>query len=154
MYHRVTAEERRLIYRWGQEGDSIREVARRLGRSPGSISREIRRNRGKKGYRHQQAHAKAQAKAKRQVRRCFMEVILAYAEPWLREEGWTPQIICERARDQGLPSVCKETLYRYIYTDAKAGGTLWHYLTRARKGNFPGSVRALGPCRRKTGKPK
>ena len=33
MYHRVTKEERRLVYFMRQEGDGIRMIARRLGRS-------------------------------------------------------------------------------------------------------------------------
>ena len=133
MYHRVTEEERRHIHRWRQESNGILEIARRLARSPSTISREIQRNTGGHGYRHQQAHAKAQARARRYVPRRFMEEILAYAEPWLREEGWTPQIICERARKEGFAHVCKETLYRYIYADAKVGGTLWKCLTRVRR---------------------
>jgi len=133
MYHRVTEEERRHIYRWRQESNGIREIAKRLARSPSSVSREIQRNTGGNGYRHQQAHTKAKARARRYVPQRFMEEILAYAEPWLREEGWTPQIICERALKEGLPHVCKETLYRYIYADAKIGGTLWQCLTRARR---------------------
>lgn len=46
-YKRVTGEERRLIYRWCREGCGIREIARRLGRSPGTITRELVRNQGR-----------------------------------------------------------------------------------------------------------
>lgn len=63
-YRRVTAEERRLIYRWIREGEAQNAIARRLGRNQGSISREIARNTGLKGYRPNQAHERAQAQAK------------------------------------------------------------------------------------------
>jgi transposase, IS30 family len=40
-------------------GESIRAIARRLGRSPSTISRELRRNAGRGGYRATTAHALA-----------------------------------------------------------------------------------------------
>lgn len=131
-YKRVTAEERRLIHRWGQEDYSIREMARQLGRAPSSISREIRRNTGGKGYRHKQAHEKAQARAWRPVRRRFTEDIKLEAERLICV-GWTPEMISGRARMEGRAWVCKETIYQHIYADAKAGGMLWTYLPRARR---------------------
>ena len=56
---RVTQEERMHIYRWRQEGRTQGEIARRLNRSPGTISRELFRNRGLKGYRPKQADFQA-----------------------------------------------------------------------------------------------
>ena len=129
-YKRVTEEERRHIYRWRQEGYGLREIARRLGRSASSISREIARNTGGRGYRPRQAHMKAQDRARRPGPRRFTNDVREYAEMHLRE-GWTPEIISERARLEGRASVCKETIYKHIYTDAKAGGDLWKNLPRA-----------------------
>ena len=63
-YRRITEEERRLIYSWLQEGWPQSELARRLSRSPGSISREISRNTGLRGYRPKQAHEHAQLQVK------------------------------------------------------------------------------------------
>ena len=131
-YKRVTAEERALINRWGQEGHKQREIARRLARDPGSISREIKRNSGGRGYRHKQAHEKAQAQAKRPGPRRFTDQVRAEAEARIKE-GWTPEIISQRARLEGRPSVCKETIYKHVYADAKAGGTLWKRLPRAKR---------------------
>src|SRR5208337_3291321 len=115
-YKRMTAEERTLIYRWGQEGQKQREIARLLSRNPGSISREIKRNTGLRGYRPKQAHEMAQAHAEARLK-----------------EGWTPAIIGGRARLEGRPWVCAETIYTHIYADAKAGGTLWKNLPRAKR---------------------
>lgn len=131
-YKRVTEEERRLIYWWRREGCGIREMARRLMRSAGSISRELARNRGKKGYRPRQAHWKAQQRAKRPGPRRFTEAVRVEAERRLRE-GWTPEIISGRARMEGRPWVCKETIYKHVYTQAKAGGELWKNLPRAHR---------------------
>ena len=131
-YKRVTAEERRQIYRWGREGRAQREIARRLDRDASCICRELTRNKGRRGYRPKQAHQKAQDQAKRPGPRRFTEAVRADAEARLKE-GWTPEIIGERARLEGRAHVCKETIYKYIYADAKAGGTLWKHLPRANR---------------------
>jgi len=131
-YKRVTKEERRFIYRWSQEGEGVSEVARRLERATSSICREMARNRGKKGYRPKQAHWKATEKAKRPGPRRFTEEVRIDAESRLKD-GWTPEIIGQRARLEGRAWVCKETIYKHVYADAKAGGTLWENLPRARR---------------------
>jgi len=130
-YKRVTQEERRNIYRWRQEGHSLSEIGRRLGRAASSISLEIARNEGRRGYRPKQAHWKAQERARRPGPRRFTDEVRGDAEERLRE-GWTPEIIGKRARLEGRAWVCKETIYKFIYADAKTGGTLWKNLPRAR----------------------
>lgn len=132
VYKRVSAQERALIYRWRKEGRAQREIARRLGRDVSSISRELSRNRGRRGYRPKQAHAKAQAQARRPDPRRMTEHVRVEAESRIKE-GWTPEIISQRARLEGRAWVCKETIYKYVYADAKAGGTLWKNLPRAKR---------------------
>jgi len=131
-YKRVTKEERRCIHRWSQEGHGQREMARRLKRAASSIGREMVRNRGKRGYRTKQAHWKATEKAKRPGPRRFTEAVRVDAEARLKD-GWTPEIIGQRARLEGRAWVCKETIYKHIYADAKAGGNLWTNLPRAHR---------------------
>lgn len=131
-YNRVTTAERLFIYRWLKEGLRPAEIARRLRRSPGSLSRELKRNTGLKGYRPKQAQEKAQTRARRPGPRRFTEQVRADVEARLKE-GWTPEMIGARARREGRPHVCKETSYKYIYADAKAGGSLWKQLPRAKR---------------------
>ncbi len=131
-YNRVSEEERWHIYRWSQEGHSQGEIALRLGRSKSSISRELSRNHGRRGYRPKQANGRARRRAERPGPRRFTEAVRVDAECRLRE-GWTPDIISERARKEGRPRVSKETIYKHIYADAKAGGDLWKCLPRARR---------------------
>ena len=131
-YKRVTKEERRFIYRWRQEGLCLREVGRRLGRAASSVCREILRNTGGRGYRPKQAHVTAQAQARRPGPRRFTEAVRIDAEARLKD-GWTPDIIGNRARLDGRAWVCKETIYKHIYADAKAGGKLWMNLPRSRR---------------------
>lgn len=131
-YTHVTSEERRLIHQWKQEGFNQRKIAGLLSRAPSTISRELKRNTGQRGYRPRQAQAFADKRAKRPGRRRFTDVVRKDVEEKL-VQGWTPEIICERARLEGRAHVCKETVYKYVYEDASKGGDLWKHLPRAKR---------------------
>jgi IS30 family transposase len=131
-YERVTKTERNLIRMWRQAGYGQREIARRLGRAASTISREIVRNTGRCGYQPRQAHRMAQERARRPGPRRFTEEVKRDAEERLRD-GWTPEMISGRARLEERPWVCKETIYKHVYADAKAGGDLWRHLPRAHR---------------------
>ena len=55
-YTQLTQEERYQIYALNKAGHSQTEIATLLERDKSTISRELRRNRGLKGYRPKQAH--------------------------------------------------------------------------------------------------
>ena len=131
-YTRVTGEERRLIYNWMQEGKCVREIARLLGRAASTVSREVFRNTGGRGYRPKQAQELAAMRAKRPGARRFTEEVRRDAEEKLGN-GLTPEAICGRAVLEGRAHVCKETIYKHVYADAKSGGDLWKMLPRARR---------------------
>ena len=131
-YQRVTEAERTLIYRWNQEGLGNREIARLLDRSPSSIGREFARNTGLRGYRPKQAHAKAVARSKRPGPRRFTDEVRLDVETRI-EAGWTPEMISGVAKLEGRAWVCKETIYKHVYANAKIGGSLWRYLPRAKR---------------------
>ena len=56
----LTQEERYTIYRMRKEGYKQARIAECLDRDPSTVSREIRRNSGQRGYRHKQAQRKAE----------------------------------------------------------------------------------------------
>ena len=58
-YHHVTRDKRSQIEALKARGCSIRSIAKQLGCDPSTISREIKRNSGKRGYRIEQADRKA-----------------------------------------------------------------------------------------------
>ena len=131
-YKRITEAERSSLYRWRKEGRGVREISRRLGRAASRITRELARNLGRRGYRVKQAQRQAQARAQRPGSRRFTMAGRQEAEARLKA-GWTPEMIGARARLEGQPWVGKETIYKHVYADAKAGGTLWERLPRARR---------------------
>ena len=57
--HHLAYSERCRIQVLLKRGLSKREVAREPGRAASTISREVLRNRGQRGYRHKQAEGKA-----------------------------------------------------------------------------------------------
>ena len=58
-YTHLTLEERIVIELFVHMGMSCREIAAYLGRSHTTVSRELRRNRSKSGYRSQTAERRA-----------------------------------------------------------------------------------------------
>ena len=63
-YRRIRYEDRWQIYALSKRGASQESIARILGVSQSAVSREMRRNRGQRGYRFKQAEATAAGCAK------------------------------------------------------------------------------------------
>ncbi|NKC10886.1 MAG: helix-turn-helix domain-containing protein [Gammaproteobacteria bacterium] len=59
-YHHLSLSERHYIETERKLGTSINKIAQTLGRSQSSLSRELHRNIGHRGYRHQQANKRDQ----------------------------------------------------------------------------------------------
>lgn len=131
-YTRISAEERRFIYEWRKDDLSLSEIARRLKRNKGSISREVGRNSGQKGYRYKQAQRQAETQATRAGDRTFNEEMRQEVRKKI-PQGYTPGIIHGRAHLEGRAMVSPERIYQFIYEDARQGGELWRHLPRAKR---------------------
>jgi transposase, IS30 family len=59
IYKQLTKEQRYQIAALKKAGHSNKEIAENIGTSEPTISREFKRNTGKRGYRPKQAHIKA-----------------------------------------------------------------------------------------------
>ena len=57
---RLRAEERQVIYRMSKARKTQREIAQAIGVSQSTVSKELARNRGLRGYWPKQAQRKAQ----------------------------------------------------------------------------------------------
>ncbi len=121
-YTRLTDQERESISRGLAQHKSIRQLAKELNRSPSTISREIRRNKGKSGYRAFSASRRAKAAAssrkrgKRKIEK--QEGLMSYVMEKLQRE-WSPQEISKRLKieyawDMDM-QVSHEAIYQYIY---------------------------------------
>jgi hypothetical protein len=69
----LTPAEREEISRGLATGESLRAIARRLGRSASTVCREINRNGGRRRYRAQKADEKTWERARR-PRRCLLAI--------------------------------------------------------------------------------
>ena len=128
----LTLAEREEISRGIASQESVRAIARRLGRSPGTISREIRRNDGRGHYRANRADRRAWAQARR-PKRCRLAGsprLCAVVTAKLREQ-WSPEQIAAWLRrtypDDAMMQVSHETIYRTLYIQAR--GALKQELT-------------------------
>ncbi len=92
------------------------ELARRVGRHPATVAREVGRHGGR--YRYRAAVADARAVRSRRRRRPGRLVV----DPVLRERvtdelraGFSPAGIAARLRNDGGGAVCAETIYTAVY---------------------------------------
>ena len=54
-YTRLCGPDRKVIANMAQAGNNQKTIAEAIGRSQGTVSKELRRNRGQRGYRPVQA---------------------------------------------------------------------------------------------------
>jgi IS30 family transposase len=134
-YYQLSAEERFLIAALRSQGVSLPEIAGILGRHRSTVWREVGRNCAPYdgGYRSRRAHQRAHARRWRSRRnQQFGPVELARVEGLLRE-AWSPEQVAGHLRRTGEFSISHETIYRHVWRDLKAGGTLHLALRGARK---------------------
>ena len=90
-YHQLTEHQRYQIYALKKVGHNQQTIAATMEVSPATISRELHRNRGQRGYRPPQAHQHAlmRRRQKAKVTKMTPEVI-KQIEAALRQE-WSPE---------------------------------------------------------------
>ena len=127
-YHHVTQDIRSQIYALKATGSSLRDISKVVKHHVSTISREIKRNTGGRGYRYKQANAKAverRSNASRTPKKLTPELI-ARIEENLREE-WSPEQISGRLKLEGI-RISHEAIYQHIWKDKRSGGTLYTHL--------------------------
>lgn len=134
-YRRITYEDRCQIYALRMAGNTQAEIGKALGVSQGTVSRELARNTGQRGYRFQQAHRTAQARqqqVRHQPRKLTIRVRRALARK-LRAERWSPEQMSFWLRVTHGVSLSHEWIYHMIWANKRAGGELWRFLRRRGK---------------------
>ena len=116
----LSQDERFEIADLRRAGFSVREVARRLGRAPSTVSRELRRNASRGGYRPFEAHRRATLRrAREHPRRLDTNPALRSLVGELLGQRWSPQQISRhlhhRFDDDPSMRVCHETIYQAVY---------------------------------------
>jgi len=105
-----------------KEGLTQSQIAVNLGRDKSTISREIARNSGLRGYRPRQASILAEERSMNSRNARQIE-----ASDWLcaksyLEDQWSPEQISAEV------PISPETIYRHVYADKALGGDLYQHL--------------------------
>jgi IS30 family transposase len=124
-YTHLTLVERDVITTMLSEKKSMGEIAHALGRSKGTISRELARNSSSeyKLYLSHRAHGRAVHRKKQASQRPRLkdDLIISYVTARLKE-GWSPEQIAGRISiDYPDLSISHEAIYQYIYHPATEG---------------------------------
>ncbi|MFF0610006.1 IS30 family transposase [Nocardia tengchongensis] len=129
---RLSPIEREQISRGLAAGQSLRGIARGLGRAPSTISREVAGNGGRLGYRAVAADQAAWARAVRpKTTKLTQNPQLAGVVAERLAQRWSPQQIAgwlRRNPQRSMGYVSHETIYRALFIQAR--GDLRHELTR------------------------
>lgn len=125
-YHQLALEQRYQIYALKKMGHCLWEIAEVIGVDKTTVSRELKRNRGKRGYRPHQAQALAQERKQKGQSR-ITAITWNTVVRLLRQE-WSPEQISGRLKkEQGL-GISHEWIYQYVLQDKWAGGELYRHL--------------------------
>lgn len=142
-YTHLTQDERYQIAILIKADHDQSAIAKLMNRNKSTISRELRRNRGLRGYRPKQAH---QLSLER-MQTCTNSPRVAQATWTVVDaklgQAWSPEQISGYLKVNGQPGVSHESIYRRIYADKRAGGTLHQTLRcqKARKKRYGGRER-------------
>jgi IS30 family transposase len=126
-HHKITAPERDQIAWWLACGITIREMARRLGRSPSSVSQELKRNQVNGVYGSIKAHQAAGARKRHSHQKYLLRRRLTLRGFVLEKLklGWSPQQISGRLK--------KEITDNFCMTQRSRDEKLWESLPRSHR---------------------
>ena len=131
VYAQLTREQRYQIEALLKTGHNQTMIAKVLSAHKSTISRELKRNHGLRGYRPKQAHEKAMQRRheKSKTRIPLTTWVLVNA---LIKQDWSPEQISIRLLMEQDISISHESIYLHIYQDKYQGGNL-HNTCVARK---------------------
>jgi hypothetical protein len=124
-YTPLTREERYQIYALKKAGHTQIEIANVLERNKSTISRELSRNCGRRGYRPKQAHHMSEERWATNAR-TIDDATWQFTHERLLEQ-WSPEQI------SGHAAISPETIYQRVYADKRTGGLLWKNLCCQKK---------------------
>ena len=130
-YTQLTQAQRYQIYALKKIGHTPSEIAEVIRVHKSTVSRELKRNRGKRGYRPQQAQSLAMERRQKAMPKITAEG-WALVERLLRQD-WSPEQISGRLKKERRVCISHEWIYQYILKDKQAGGELYRHLRCQKK---------------------
>ena len=132
-YSRLTEVQRHQIEALKKAKKAQKEIAILLGVSASTISRELKRNTGQRGYRPKQAHIKAltrRGEASKMIKMTPEVITLIEAKIQLE---WSPEQVCGWLSVDQNVSISHERIYQHVWADKRQGGTLYKHLRHSHK---------------------
>src|SRR3989344_4449178 len=126
-YVQLSYEERVLVGSLHAAGSSARSIAAVLGRSPNTISRELREKRVKGQYLVRKAQHKTYWRRYRSKRDCMKVALDAEMSTFVREKleaGWSPERIAGFLKLEGK-HVSTKAVYKYVYSRCLERHLFW-----------------------------
>jgi len=132
-YQQLTYEQRCQIEVLKKSGMKQQAIGDAVGASQATISRELRRNTGQRGYRHKQAQRLSDDRRNQASKAIKMtKAMIERVEEKLMEK-WSPeQISGWLSKEQG-ETLSHERIYQHIWDDKRRGGELYSHLRRRGK---------------------
>jgi IS30 family transposase len=131
-YRQLTPEQRYQIYACMKADWSQLAIAAEIGVHPSTISRELRRNRGCRGYRPKHAQEKAHGRKLSHITIRIQPQTWTLIESYLRQD-WSPEQVSGWLDKERHLRVSHERIYQHIYQDKARGGDLHQHLRCRRK---------------------
>ncbi len=127
-YKQLTGGLRYQIYGLKQAGLNQTEIANRIGVDKGTVSREFKRNKGKRGWRPKQAQSLRDERYGARINgKRFSSDDWGEVER-LIEEDLSPEQAANRLELEGVLKISHEIIYQHIYADKRSGGDLHRHL--------------------------
>ena len=126
-YTQLTQEERYQIHALMKAGHNQIEIAMVLGRHKSTISREIQRNTGVRGYRPKQAQQLTEERRQARIQPRISDTTWSNVEYLLRFD-WSPEQISLWLKEECHIPVSHEWIYQYVLQDKAYGGDLYRHL--------------------------
>ncbi|MDQ6957979.1 MAG: helix-turn-helix domain-containing protein [Mariprofundaceae bacterium] len=120
-YTQLSQEQRYQIAILKKAGHKQSDIADMMGVHKSTISRELPRNTGLRGYQAKQAHRLAMERRQEKVRPSITDQDWLRIEALLRQE-WSPEEMGERLKREGRHSVSHEWIYQHVYADKNNAG--------------------------------
>lgn len=133
IYTQLTSVQRYQIEALMKAQLTQTEIASLLGFHKSTISREIKRNTGKRGYRSRQAQQLCENRKQGKYRGHFSASDWHLIEELLSEHQWSPEQISLWLKENDVLEVSHERIYQHIILDQQTGGDLHTHLRERKK---------------------
>ncbi|MHA2219637.1 MAG: IS30 family transposase [Candidatus Hodarchaeales archaeon] len=134
-YKQLTLEKRYEIRAYMQAGFSQNDIAGFIGVHKSTITREIQRNTGLRGYRPRQAHQKAMERMRAAAKHIRFTPYVKNKVESLLGLDFSPDQISNYLYLHHHIRISHERIYQHIWADKQLGGDLYKHLRTGRRKN-------------------